>query len=417
MTRILRLTPHFYHDRPKRGWDKNFDPIGGMQIQIRNLVERISMSGVIQDVVTSKIPGVCSKYNINRRTQIISTGLSRKIVGTKKTAVFGLTLFWAFGALKWSLDKANRYDAIHVHASGLVSVLIVGWVISKILNIPYFITIHCSRSVTHKEHGVLGWLLNFLFGFFEREIIRRSAKTIVLTHRLLKHLRGYGKCYSDNVIVIPDGIDSYQFRSYISESEKQILISNYGIRSDLSVVAFVGRIDFEKGWEVLLEATNYLTCNLNIVFCGDGAQSEKLKYLISKSKKRHNYIVTGFVDRKEVANIIDISDVLCIPSHHEEFGSVSLEGLALKKKIVASNIGGLKLVLKDIGIFFKAGDSKDLSNKLMQALNMNLMGKNYVEVHNYENRLHKYSVEDNANQYISLYKNTIGHVEKCDEFC
>ena len=60
------------------------------------------------------------------------------------------------------------------------------------------------------------------------------------------------------------------------------------------------------------------------------------------------------------------SDVLCVPSHREGFGSVVLEAAAMGIPAIGSNVVGLKDSIKhnETGILFEAGNFKE-SARLM----------------------------------------------------
>ena len=56
----------------------------------------------------------------------------------------------------------------------------------------------------------------------------------------------------------------------------------------------------------------------------------------------------------------------------EAFGRISVEAQSMKKLIIASNIGGSKETIIDgkTGILFEAGNSDNLSEKIIKAINM-----------------------------------------------
>ena len=75
---------------------------------------------------------------------------------------------------------------------------------------------------------------------------------------------------------------------------------------------------------------------------------------------------------KEMPVIYYLSDVVVSSSiEPEAFGRVSIEAQSMKKPIIASNIGGSKETVIDgkSGILFEAGNSDDLSKKIIQAMN------------------------------------------------
>ena len=91
-----------------------------------------------------------------------------------------------------------------------------------------------------------------------------------------------------------------------------------------------------------------------------------------------------------------ISDIIVSSSiRPEAFGRVSVEAQAMKKPIVASNIGGSKeTILNDkSGFLFKAGDPRELAKVLNNILEMDKETLNSVGNEGRKNVSKKFDVE------------------------
>jgi glycosyltransferase involved in cell wall biosynthesis len=106
------------------------------------------------------------------------------------------------------------------------------------------------------------------------------------------------------------------------------------------VVGFIGRLVHKKGVHVLLAAIQILNAQkfkIKAIIGGDGEEETSLKKYRTKNKLT-NVKFVGWVTNKKT--FFDKIDILVIPSLHEPFGVVILEGFAHGKPIIATNTEG-----------------------------------------------------------------------------
>ncbi len=157
----------------------------------------------------------------------------------------------------------------------------------------------------------------------------------------------------------------------------------YGIPQDCNVVGVIGRLVPIKGHKYLISAAKRIVRefhNTVFVFVGDGYLNASLERQAESIGVRKNIIFTGW--RKDAAEILDLFDILVVPSLNEGMGKVLVEGMALGKPIVASSVGGIIDLVKngENGILVPPSDSDALGNAILQLIkNKNLaeeLGKN-----------------------------------------
>ncbi len=109
------------------------------------------------------------------------------------------------------------------------------------------------------------------------------------------------------------------------------------------VFLFVGRITQDKGIFELLEATGQLLASgfdIALVIVGPFEQEFEQQIRPLAEKFGQNRVkFTGF--RKDPERFMAMSDVLCIPSYREGFGTVVIEAAALGLPAIGSKIYGL----------------------------------------------------------------------------
>jgi len=171
--------------------------------------------------------------------------------------------------------------------------------------------------------------------------------------------------YGIKAEVIPIGVDLERFNPSINCK---------GIRNNLNIgkkdvmILFVGRLEKKKGVWTLLKATSKLPENIHTVFVGTGTQEIDLKMAAKGMKNIH---ITGKVENSVLPKMYAAADIVCVPSEYEESsGSIQMEAMASGKPVIVSNSGGLaETVQKEYQ--FKAGDWKELRNKLIDLASNN----------------------------------------------
>jgi glycosyltransferase involved in cell wall biosynthesis len=164
--------------------------------------------------------------------------------------------------------------------------------------------------------------------------------TIAAYSELAETIRSDGRPASA-VEVVPVGIPPLHPPD---EYEVKALRQNLEIPDDHRVVAFVGRFSAEKRpeWALALAADLAEDGNVTVVLVGDGPLAEALRGGIGA--------VPGLVWRRAVEKIeplLDLSDVVIIPSRIEGIPLVAMEALIAGVPVVATRVGGLPEIEHD----------------------------------------------------------------------
>lgn len=144
------------------------------------------------------------------------------------------------------------------------------------------------------------------------------------------------------------------------KNEKSSIRNKYGIRSDLFVVGFVGRLVFQKNVELLVEAARFFP-DVQFVIAGDGDLRDKLHHMARDLK---NVQFLGYQpDGKE---LISCFDLFCLPSRFEGLGLVLVEAMQQKIPILASRAGAIPEILGngDYGFLFENDNVNDMVTQL-----------------------------------------------------
>ncbi len=249
-------------------------------------------------------------------------------------------------------------------------------------------------------------------------VMVRSDLIIAGSNFIFSHIKeNYSKYLSNKkkFLVIFRGINTDYFNpKKIKESDKNLLKKKWNITDEKKIILLPGRLTEWKGQEMFIEAISLLKKNLSeiefiaVILGSDQGRKiykKKLIRLVEQHRLSGNVI---FVDHLELMPIAyEISTVIVSSSiEPEAFGRVSVEAQSMEKPIVASNIGGSnETIINDkTGFLFKAGDSKNLSEKLKEVLNLSELTLNGIGAEGRKNIIAKFNVEKMCNTTYSEYK-------------
>ncbi len=175
-------------------------------------------------------------------------------------------------------------------------------------------------------------------------------------------------------------------------------------KDDIIRFLFIGRLMKDKGIEEYLEAANNITKKYsNVEFQILGSfEEEKYKNIIENNKnKQIKYLGRSDDVRNEIREV----DCIVNPSYHEGMSNVLLEGGAMGKALIASNIPGCKEIIDEgkNGYLFEVKSVKDLEKKLIKFIELSLEEKKQMGK---ESRL-KIEKEFDRNIVVNEYMETI----------
>ena len=253
---------------------------------------------------------------------------------------------------------------------------------------------------------------------FYNSVMVRSDLVIAGSNFIFSHIKdNYSKYlnYKKKFLVIFRGINTDYFNpKLIKDSDKKLLKKKWKIEDEKKVILLPGRLTSWKGQEMFIEAIsllkkNYADINFVAVILGNDQgrkiYKKKLDRLVEQHRLKNEII---FIDHLELIPIAyEISDVVVSSSTQPEaFGRVSVEAQSMEKPIIASNIGGSNetIINEKTGFLFEAGDSKKLSEKLGEILNLSDLTLNGIGAEGRKNVTKKFNVEKMCNSTYSEYK-------------
>ncbi len=248
----------------------------------------------------------------------------------------------------------SRADVAHAHG---VRGAMVGLPAALRAGIPAIVTLHNllpAMSIPYK--------LAF------RRLMNRAKKVIAVSEAVAVSARSNGVS-ADKIIIIPNGINPAPFQDAFDTNE---IRARYAISLEAPMVLAIGRLSYEKGFDLLLNASALVKKrfpNAAFALAGSGPEFDRLQEAASRmNSDSHSFRLLG-----EVANIAELmaaADLVVIPSRQEGQGIVALEAMAAGKPIAAARVGGLIETLDGgrCGILVSPGDATAIAEGIIAIL-------------------------------------------------
>ncbi len=211
----------------------------------------------------------------------------------------------------------------------------------------------------------------------------------------------------NTAVVIPNGIDLCEFKDLPS---KEKLRQRYPTLKDKKVILFLGRINWKKGLDILIEAYSVLTKKRNDVHLlitgnDEAGYIRKVKKWVRGYGIKQQVTFTGMLTGKEKLEAYAGSDIFVLPSYSENFAIATVEAMACGLPVIISNQVGIYKEVSgaEAGIVIET-DAQQLAGAIENLLDnpglCKKMGENGRCLVNEKFRLDKV-----ADDMLMIYKN------------
>ncbi len=271
-----------------------------------------------------------------------------------------IAIFFFFRHMTRIFQIVHSQNIKLVHANSLKSAIISG-LSARLANVP------------------LVWhVRDFLpVGFFRQLFTKLAyllATKVIVNSKAVGGIFRFGqKNSSEKVKIIYNCIDPDLYNPNVDGNE---LRRELNIGTNIALIGFIGRIHPEKGIEYFIRAGKEVVKvvpEVRFLIVGDTALGKeqyqrRMRDLCEELDLADKVLFLGY--RKEVAKVMAALDILVLSSLREPFGLVSLEAMAMKKPVVATNTGGSPEVIIDgkTGLLVPPRDSGALFSAIIKLL-------------------------------------------------
>lgn len=262
-------------------------------------------------------------------------------------------------------DFIRKNNINIVHARSRAPAWSAYWAAKK-ANVHFMTTFHGT-------YGLGPWGIKKIYN----KVMTFGERVIAISNHIKNHMLKNYKVDESKIRLIHRCADVEIFSPKAVTQARMIgKLREYKIREDKPVILLPGRVTRWKGQHILIEALHLMkNQNYYCIIAGDSQGRQKyvdyLERLVSKYKLKGK---VGFFGRySDAPALMMVSNVvLSTAIEPEAFGRISIEGQAMGKIVVASNIGGSVETIIDgvTGKLYQYDNPQELANALDWALGL-----------------------------------------------
>jgi glycogen(starch) synthase len=308
------------------------------------------------------------------------------------------------------VEVGDRFDFDIVHGHDWL-VAAAGDHLAKRFGTPLTVTIHATEYGRHQGwvdkhpqshiHGIEHWMAN------------RAEQLIACSAYMRDHISDIYGIEEEGIAVIPNGIDPADLQP-ADEQEMRALRSRFAEPHE-KLVLLVGRLVYEKGFQVALEAMPSVISALDDVrflVAGSGTHEQELRAQATALGLDAHGTFLGWIGDDVLHTLYRIADLTVVPSLYEPFGLVALEAMASGCPCLVADTGGLREVVphEDVGLRFRSRDPRSLARVAIRLLSDDALRRRLVaEAHGH---VRSFDWADVAEQTIEVYERLAADVAR-----
>ena len=265
------------------------------------------------------------------------------------------------------VEVGDRYDFDLVHGHDWL-VAVAGDHLAKRFRCPFVVTIHATEYGRHQ-----GWVdkhpQSYIHGV-ERWMANRAEQVITCSAYMREHVADIYGLEEDRIAVIPNGIDPSEL---VPVDDLDTLRARFAEPHE-TLVLLVGRLVYEKGFQLALEALPGVierVGDVRFVVAGSGTAEADLREQASDLGLDPYGTFLGWIGDDVLHSLYRIADLTVVPSLYEPFGLVALEAMASGCPCIVADTGGLREIVPAndrVGLRFNGGDPEHLATMVERLL-------------------------------------------------
>jgi len=308
--------------------------IGGISPHVFYLSKSLAKNGVKVHVVTCDFPGAPAHETIEG-VEVYRVDSYRNPSPDFATWVYLMNLNMQKEAAAIAARLPQKIDVFHAH-DWLVATAGIG--LKHVFRKPLLVTMH-STEIGRRDG--LHTSTEKMIAETEAWLTYEAWKVICCSQYMVSHVKWAFGLPDDKLVMVPNGVDLHVYDKICRQDLKEFRTA-FALPEE-KLVLFVGRLVYEKGAHVLINAIPKILekVNAKFVIVGSGYMKEQLSVIVKSMRLESKVLFTGFLDEDSLLKLQCSADVSVVPSLFEPFGIVALEAMAAKSPVVVSDTGGL----------------------------------------------------------------------------
>jgi glycosyltransferase involved in cell wall biosynthesis len=283
------------------------------------------------------------------------------------------------------IKNGARFDLVHLHSPLIPQIK---------LRIPTITTIHSTWLEEAKSFDKISDLYSLYVKVFKSTFVWAERKTFgqsmffTTTSKAMKCevVREYG-IDEARISVVPNIVDAKLFNS----SDRK---SAYDVVS-------VSRLVYRKGILDLVEAARIVQKQkpeIRFAIIGSGTLMPMLRRRVDNLKLTNNVLLLGRIEHRDLSKYLALSAIFISPAHYEPFGLTTIEAMAARLPVVATDVGGSSELLQggSRGMLVDPKNPQQIADAIM-----NLLGLPQTLLSEMGENGHKFVAENFSSQTVT----------------
>jgi glycosyltransferase involved in cell wall biosynthesis len=247
-------------------------------------------------------------------------------------------------AVNWLRVNSKKYNLVIFHSTWTLFNLFLA-LVCRLREIPYIVISHGSLDPFDLQKKAVAKQL--LGPLLIQNYLKGAVSIVCSTEREANDLESYGA--QTPRIVLPWSVTV----DHVSESRDDVR-KRLKIANDAFVIISIGRIDYKKGFPVLIPALkiikeSYDNVLLLIVGPDSNGYKGKVQKMVAQEGVEKSVRFIDTVQDAAKSNLIAACDCLALPSLNENFGNVVVEAMQLGLPVVVSESVYIADKIKEAG--------------------------------------------------------------------
>ena len=300
----------------------------------------------------------------------------------------------AAGALSQLRDEGFDFEVIDAHyyyPDGVAAAILSRW-----FDRPLSITARGSDVNLIGDFTWPSWLMKMA--------ARRAQASIGVSEALVDRMQALG-FDAKKLIAMRNGIDLQRF--YPGDRAELKVVLGLAQRP---VLLTVGNLKETKGQRLIIKSLPLVLSiypDALLVVLGDGPDAAALRELAKGMNLAKQVRFIGAMQQEQLCRWYSAADVLVLASSSEGWPNVLLEAMACGTPVVASDVGGVREIVRDlrVGRVFLQRDEKSIAQAICEVLDQ---CSTVAEIRKYSEQ---YSWDETSRSQAELFESMVGRID------
>jgi glycogen(starch) synthase len=356
--------------------------IGGLERSVRDLVRHLAESGHYVTLIvppptikhdSHQDPYASPRIDVQHVSYITFPFANRRATTILDRSTSYLLYGWRAGRRARLLADAGHVDIVHGFGAAVLGAATRRLRVPLVLN-PQGLEEFGATAENPDRLKLIGYTP---LRRAVRRVARRADRIIATDAVLAPTVERHLSPRPGQLVTVPNGIDLVELSAMAGTADGRLTRQRHHIGADELVWLSVGRLEFNKGFDVLADAIGRLSASGRLdavswrwVIVGAGPWRKELEHAVERHGIADRVLLVGRVSDSDLHAWYEAASVFVHPTRYEGRSLVTLEAMGHRRPVVATRAGGLPDKVHDRlnGWLVRPGDPDALAAALSETV-------------------------------------------------